>query len=95
MWGPHRGVQLTSGLARCGSSAKLVHCVRTASTLREHCVCTACSADTTSQGGREETPLHLCRCHMSLHVLGAWRPWPSAICCCVSVLEEGGSLLGS
>ena len=66
--------------------ARLVHCERT-----------ACNADTMkpSQGGREEMPLHLCRRHKGLHILGAWWPWSSAICCCESVLEDGGSLLGT
>ena len=66
--------------------AKLVHSVRT-----------ACSANTMkpSQGGREETPMHLCRRHKGLHILGGWWPWPSAICCCVGVLEDGDSLLGT
>ena len=65
--------------------------------LRAHCVRIACSANTMkpSWGGREETPLHLCRCHKSLHILGDWWPWPSAICFCVSVLEDGGSLMGT
>ena len=50
---------------------------------------------TYSQGGMEETPLHLCRHHKGLHILGDWWPWQSAICCCMSVLEDGGSLLGT
>ena len=60
-----------------------------------HCERTACSADTMkpSQGGREETTLHLCRHHKGLHILGDWWLWPSTTCCCVSVLEDGGSLL--
>ena len=72
--------------------AKL-HCVSTVSALRV----SACSADTMkpSQGGREETPMHLCRRHNGLHILGDWWPWPSTICYCVSVLEDGGSLLGT
>ena len=37
-----------------------------------------------------ETTLHLCSHHK-----GGWWPWPSAICCCVTVLEDGGSLLGT
>ena len=59
-----------------------------------HGVCTACSAHTMkpSQGGREETTLHLCKHHKGLHILGGWWPWPRTICCCVSVLEDGGSL---
>ena len=63
--------------------AKLLHCVRI-----------ACSAHAMkpSQGGREETTLHLCRCHKGLHILGGWWPWLRAICCCMSVLEDGGSL---
>ena len=46
--------------------AKLVHCMRT-----------VCSADTMkpSQGGREETPMHLCSRHKGLHILGDW--WPT------------------
>ena len=48
----------------------------------------------TSQGGREETTLRSCKCHKSLHILGGWWPWPSAICYCMSVLEDGGGLLG-
>ena len=65
--------------------------------LHGHCVRIACNADTMkpSQGGREETTLHLCRRHKGLHILGGWWPWPSAICCCVSVLEDGGSVLGT
>ena len=76
------------------------HCERTAWALHAHCgghrMRTACGADTMkpSQGGREETPMHLCRGHKGLHILGDWWPWPSVICCCVSVLEDGGSLLG-
>ena len=71
------------------------HCERTACALRGHIVCTARNADTIklSQEGREETPLHFCRRHKSLHILGGRWPWPSAICCCVSVLEDGGSFL--
>ena len=42
-----------------------------------------------------QTTLHLCRRHKGLHILGDWWPWPSTICCCVSVLEDGGSLLGT
>ena len=38
--------------------------------------------------------MHLCRRHKGLHILGDWWPWPSAICCWVSVLEDGGSLVG-
>ena len=40
--------------------------------LRAHC----CSADTMkpSQGGREETPMHLCRRHKGPHIPGDW--WP-------------------
>ena len=47
-----------------------------------HCVGTMCSAHAMnpSQGGREETTLHLCRHHKGLHILGGWWPWPSAIC---------------
>ena len=58
---------------------------------------TACSAHTmkSSQGGREETTLHLCRRHKGLYILGGWWPWPSAICYFVSVLEDGGSLPGT
>ena len=65
--------------------------------LRAHSVGTARSAHTMkpSQGGREETTLHLCNRHQGLHILGGWWPWPSTICCCVSVLEDGGSLLGT
>ena len=39
--------------------------------------------------------MHLCRRHKGLHILGDWWPWPSTIYCCVSVLEDGGSLLGT
>ena len=39
--------------------------------------------------------MHLCRRHKSLHILGDWWLWRSAICCCASVLEDGGSLLGT
>ena len=62
-----------------------------------HCERTVCSADTMkpSEGGREETTLHLCSRHKGLHVLGDWWPWPREICCCVSVLEDGGGLLGT
>ena len=38
--------------------------------------------------------MHLCRRHKGLHILGDWWPWPSAICCCVSVLEDGAAFLG-
>ena len=31
--------------------------------------------------------------HKGLHILGDWWPRPSAICCCMSVLEDGSSLL--
>ena len=60
------------------------------------CVRTACNAHAMkpSQGGREETTLHLCRRHKGLHIPGGWWPWPSTICYCVNVLEDGGSLLG-
>ena len=63
--------------------------------LRAHYVGTACSAHVMkpSQGGREET--HLCRRHEVLHILVGWWLWPSTICYCVSVLEDGGSLLGN
>ena len=37
--------------------------------------------------------LHVCRRHKVLHIPGGWWPWPSAICCCLSVLEDVGSLL--
>ena len=37
--------------------------------------------------------MHLCRHHKGLHILGDWWPWPSTMCCCVSVLEDGGGLL--
>ena len=59
--------------------------------------CTACSAHAMkpTQGGREETTLHLCRRHKGRHILGGWWPWPTAICCCMSVLEDGGCLLGT
>ena len=62
-----------------------------------HCVRTACSAYTMkpSQAGREETTLHLCRRHKGLHILGGWWLWPSTICYCVSVLEDGGSFPGT
>ena len=35
--------------------------------------------------------------HKSLHILGDWWPWPSPnlLLRCVSVLEDGGSLLGT
>ena len=61
------------------------------------CRCTACSAHAIkpSQGGREETTLYLCRRHKVLHIPGGWWPWPSATCCCLSVLKDGGSLLGT
>ena len=39
--------------------------------------------------------MHFCRRHKGLHILGDWWPWPSATCCCMSVLEDGGSLLGT
>ena len=39
--------------------------------------------------------MHLCRHHKDLRILGGWWLWPSAICCCVSMLEDGGSLLGT
>ena len=61
-----------------------------------HCERTACNADTMkpSQGGREETTMHLCKRHKGLHILGDWWPWPSAMCCCVSVLEEMATFWG-
>ena len=36
-----------------------------------------------------ETTLHLCRRHKVLHIPAGWWPWPSATCCCLSVLEDG------
>ena len=44
-----------------------------------HCLCNACNAHAMkpSQGGREETNLHLCRRRKGLHILGGWWPWPS------------------
>ena len=39
--------------------------------------------------------MHLGRRHTNLHIFGDWWPWPRAICYCVSVLEDGGSLLGT
>ena len=66
---------------------------------QEHreCLCTACSTHgmKPNQEGNEETTLHLCRHHKVLHIPGAWRSWPSATCCCLSMLENGGSLLGT
>ena len=37
--------------------------------------------------------LNVCRRHKDLHILGDWWPWPSTICGCLSVFEDGGYLL--
>ena len=51
-----------------------VSCMGQVGALRAHCERTACSAHTMKpdQGGREETPLHLCKRHKGLQVLGTW-----------------------
>ena len=72
----------------------------TACALHGHIVHIECNAHAMkprkpSQGGREETTLHLCRRHKGLHILGRWWPWLSTIYCGVSVLEDGGSLPGT